>query len=151
MVNVRDWTTDELLQDIKFGCGEIFGMNSIHAKNYELPSKEDIDAIITDRSSSRYNDETNFTLGKEKLVGNSTSMTASKELAFDDTRRKFDFHDLRKKQESNNEDMKCTTPKDLKGIAHLWKDIHDKKKRERKNGGRELKQKAKKMNIQRCS
>ena len=44
--------------------------------------------------------------------------------------------------------MKCTTPKDLKGIANLWKDIHEKKKRERKNGGRELKQKAKKVNIE---
>jgi hypothetical protein len=146
--SVRDLTTYELLQDIKFGCEKMFGMNSADATNDKLPSKEDIEAIVTYRSSSRYNDEIDTTLGKKKLVGNNTSMMTSKESAFDDTKKKFDFHYLQKHQESNNEDIKCNTPKDLKGIAHLWKDIHDKKKRERKNGGREIKKKANKLNIE---
>mmetsp|Transcript_41662 Transcript_41662/g.99912 ORF Transcript_41662/g.99912 Transcript_41662/m.99912 type:complete len:1104 (+) Transcript_41662:269-3580(+) len=112
---VRGLSAAELFEDITFGCNAIFGESS----NHDLPSTGDIE-VITDRSRKESD-----TLGRLKgdTTLNAGSFDASKEFL---SKTQFfggaDFREIRKMEEAR---VKKETPKNLRGIAHLWKEIQN--------------------------
>lgn len=108
----RGLSAGELLEDIKFGCQAIFG-NSGHN---ELPSWEDIENI-TDRSR-----KDSDSAGKLKggTSNNAQSFNAEAEFSSSHFFGGADFQAIRREQAMKE---KQAVPKNLKGIAHLWKEI----------------------------
>ena len=108
----RGLSAGELLEDIKFGCQAIFG-NSGHN---ELPSWEDIDNI-TDRSRKDSDSAGKLKGGTSK---NAQSFNAEAEFSSSQFFGGADFQAIRQAQDKK---QKQGVPKNLAGIAHLWKDI----------------------------
>ena len=108
----RGLSAGELLEDIKFGCQAIFG-NSGHN---ELPSWEDIDNI-TDRSRKESDSSGKLQGGTSK-----DAQSFNAEAAFSPSQffGGADFQAIRREQELKE---KKAIPKNLAGIAHLWKEI----------------------------
>lgn len=119
----RGLSAKELLEDIKFGCAAIFG----NSGQNELPSWEDIDNI-TDRSRKEAD-----SAGKLKGGTSLNAQTFDAQADFTATQLfgGANFRALRQEQEKK---LKSSIPKNLDGIAHLWKDIQSlKEKRDRKS------------------
>lgn len=108
---VRSLSAAELFKDIKFGSQAVFGN-----KSNELPSWEDIDNI-TDRSRRENDTVGNLTGGVELSAG-----TFDAEKAFSDSQT-FGGQDFRKLRMEMKKKQKGLIPKNLDGIAHLWKEI----------------------------
>lgn len=108
----RGLSASELLEDIRFGCEAIFG----NSTNNELPSWEDIDNI-TDRSRKESDSIGKLQGGTSKTA---QSFNAQKDFSATQHFGGANFRDIRTKLE---EQEKKRTPKNLQGIAHLWKEI----------------------------
>lgn len=120
----RGMSAAEIWQDIKFGCGAVFGNHS----NNELPSEEDI-AAITNRARKE-SDSVGKLTGGTSLTAK--SFDASKSFTQSHLFGGTDFREIRKQQE---EKAKKLIPKNLSGIAHLWAEVQslENKKRVRKS------------------
>lgn len=115
----RGLSAAELLEDIKFGSEAVFGNSSQN----ELPSWADID-IITDRSRKESDSAGKLTGGTSKSA---ISFDAEKDFS---NSQLFGGADFRALREDIEKKQKQQTPKNLDGIAHLWKEIQalDKKR-----------------------
>lgn len=120
---VRGLSAKEILDDIKFGSECIFG----NSEQNNLPSWEDIDHI-TDRTRTESE-------SAGRLKGGTSKSAASFNAEADFGATQFfggaDFQAIRKEQERK---LHLETPKNLQGIAHLWKEIQSlNQKRDRKS------------------
>ena len=115
---VRGLTSQEMLDDIKFGSDCVFGNDDSNSKN-ELPTWDEIEAI-TDRSRKESD-----TVGK--LVGgtqlNSKRLdqrNKNKQVKATQTFGGVDFQKLRQEQHQKET---ASIPKSLQGIGYLWKEV----------------------------
>mmetsp|Transcript_23294 Transcript_23294/g.50926 ORF Transcript_23294/g.50926 Transcript_23294/m.50926 type:complete len:962 (-) Transcript_23294:66-2951(-) len=120
----RGMSAGELWEDIKFGCGAVFGDSS----NNALPSEQDI-ASITNRTRKESDSVGKLTGGISKST---KSFDPSKKFSDGQLFNGVDFRSIRAQQAKEE---RANIPKNLAGIAHLWNDVKnlEDKKRERKS------------------
>jgi hypothetical protein len=102
----------DLLADIKFGCNAVFDSS----QSNDLPTDDEISAI-TDRTRTESD-------SKGRLRGNETKNAAGFDAnkALSDTQA-FGGLDFRKLRNERSKMEEKETPKNLRGIAHLWKEV----------------------------
>jgi hypothetical protein len=112
----------DIVSTLRFGCNAVFGQDA-EARN-TLPSDADIDNI-TDRSRSEESSHGNL---KGGVAIKTDDFEANKVLSATTKLGGVDFQKIRDEERKKRSKLD-TTPKDLAGISHHWRQIQDKKRK----------------------